>query len=144
MKLFTIGFTQKSAEEFFTTLRAAEVRRVIDIRLNNTSQLAAFAKRDDLIYFLGVICGIEYVHRPDLAPTPEIFRAYKKQQGSWERFEADFKALMRQRRIEDSVKPAWLDHSCLLCSEPTAKRCHRRLVGEYLVGQFPRVQLCHL
>ncbi|MGM0489172.1 MAG: DUF488 family protein [Planctomycetota bacterium] len=144
MKLFTIGFTKKSAEEFFTALGAAGVRRIIDIRLNNTSQLAAFAKRDDLIYFLREICAIDYVHRPDLAPTPEIFEAYKKHKGTWERFEEDFKALMRQRRIETALEPELLDQACLLCSEPTADYCHRRLVGEYLVDEFSGLDLCHL
>lgn len=144
MKLFTIGFTKKSAEEFFGTLSAEGVRRVIDIRLHNTSQLAAFAKRDDLIYFLREICGIDYVHRPDLAPTQEILHSYKKDKGSWEEFEKDFKALMERRHVETAVGPDLLDHACLLCSEPTPEHCHRRLVGEYLVDRFSGMELCHL
>ena len=144
MKLFTIGFTKKSAEEFFTAISAAGVRRVIDIRLNNTSQLAAFAKRDDLIYFLRKICEIDYIHRPDLAPTAEILEAYKKKKGAWERFEAEFETLIQQRRIEMLVDRTLLDHACLLCSEPTPERCHRRLVGEYLVDRFSGMELCHL
>lgn len=81
LRLFTIGFTQKTARQFFTTLLNANVRRVIDVRLNNVSQLAAFTKRADLEYFLQTIGQIDYFHRPDLAPTQDILDAYKKHKG---------------------------------------------------------------
>ena len=144
MTLFAIGFTKKSAEEFFTALSNAGVKRVIDIRLNNTSQLAGFAKRDDLIYFLRAIHDIDYVHRPDLAPTTERLHAYTKNNGTGERAQRECPELTPRRRIETAVSPELLDHACLLCSEPTPDHCHRRLVGEYLVDRFPRIRLCHL
>jgi len=130
--LFTIGFTKKSAEQFFGALIDAGVKRIIDIRLNNSSQLAGFAKRDDLAYFLRALGGIDYVHRPDFAPTQAMLDAYKKQKGKWTRFERDFKAVIAERRIERTIETAELDHACLLCSEATPEYCHRRLTAEYL------------
>ena len=103
MKLFTIGFTKKSADRFFGLLRTSGARRVVDVRLNNVSQLAGFAKRDDLAFFLAEICGIEYVHLPDLAPTKEMLDEYRKRGGDWETYEARFLDLMRRRRIEKSI-----------------------------------------
>ena len=100
MKLYTIGFTKKSAETFFTRLTNAGVKRLVDVRLNNVSQLAGFTKRDDLRYFTRVICNIDYVHIPDLAPTQDILDAYKKQKGDWGLYERQFLDLMRSRHIE--------------------------------------------
>lgn len=144
MKLFTIGFTKKTAEEFFTALSTAGVRRIIDIRLNNSSQLAGFAKQNDLQYFLKAICDIEYIHRPDFAPTQEVLDAYRKNKGGWEAFERDFTALTRQRRIDKHISCELLDHACLLCSEPTPEQCHRRLVAEYLKLKIGNIEICHL
>lgn len=144
MKLFTIGFTKKSAETFFTTLQEAHVKRLIDVRLNNVSQLAGFSKRDDLAYFARVICGIEYVHEPELAPTQEILDAFKKKKGAWEDYERDFLALMAERRIESKFQPDQLDGSCLLCSEETPEHCHRRLVAEFLKERWEDVGILHL
>lgn len=144
MKLFTIGFTKKTAEEFFTALSAAGVRRIIDVRLNNSSQLAGFAKQNDLHYFLKTICDIEYIHRPDFAPTQEILDAYRKSKGSWKVFERDFMVLTRQRRIEVHISCDLLDHACLLCSEPTPEQCHRRLIAEYLKQKIRSIEICHL
>ena len=132
MKIFTIGFTRKSAETFFTRLKDAHVSRLVDIRLNNVSQLAGFTKRDDLRFFTSAICGIEYVHMPQLAPTQEILDAYKKRKGDWQDYERAFGDLIRLRRIEDTVSRDLLDGACLLCSEEKADHCHRRLVAEYL------------
>lgn len=117
VKLYTIGFTKKTAEVFFTRLILAGVKRVIDIRLNNVSQLAGFAKRDDLRYFLRVIGGIDYHHRPGLAPTQEILGAFKKSKGSWQTYEHDLLALLTERKAESAVTPELLDEACLLCSE---------------------------
>lgn len=144
MKLFTIGFTKKSAETFFTTLHEAGVKRLIDVRLNNVSQLAGFSKRDDLAYFARVICGIEYLHEPQLAPTQEILNAFKKNRGAWEDYERDFLALMAERRIESGFRPDQLDRACLLCSEETPEHCHRRLVAEYLRDKWPDLEIRHL
>ena len=102
MEIYSIGFTQRTAGEFFGALKVAGIKRLMDVRLNNTSQLAAFAKRDDLAYFLREICGAEYEHEPLLAPTQEMLDAYKKRKGDWAAYERDFFALMRQRGIKRS------------------------------------------
>ena len=114
MKLFTIGFTKKSAENFFKKLCDAGVKRVIDIRLNNVSQLAGFAKKDDLSYFLKTICAIEYVHMPELAPTKDILDAYKKHKGDWAIYEKKFIELMIEREIENKLVRELFDNACLL------------------------------
>ncbi|MBI1683751.1 DUF488 domain-containing protein [Caulobacter hibisci] len=134
--LSTIGFTQTSAEGFFGRLKAAGVRSVIDVRLHNTSQLAGFAKSDDLSYFLKAIGGMSYRHEPLLAPTDAILKAFKKDKGDWRVFETSFLALMAERCVEDRLKPGLFDGSCLLCSEATPHNCHRRLVCEYLNGKW--------
>lgn len=144
MKIYTIGFTRKSAETFFTKLQTAGVKRLVDVRLNNTSQLASFAKRDDLRYFARAICGIDYVHLTELAPTQDILAAYKKQKGDWALYERQFLALMADRRVGETVSRAVLDGGCLLCSEDTPEHCHRRLVAEYLKENWGGVEIEHL
>ena len=144
MRLMTIGFTKKSARQFFEALEAASVKRVVDVRLNNVSQLAGFAKRNDLEYFLRTICGIDYVHLPDLAPTQEILDAFKKRRGSWQEYEDQFLDLMAHRRIEKTIKRELLENGCLLCSEHEPHRCHRRLVAEYLDRHWGDVEIRHL
>ena len=144
MRLTTIGFTKKSAQRFFETLRTAGVRRVADVRLNNVSQLAGFAKRKDLEYFLDAICGIGYAHLPELAPTREILDAFKKHGGSWREYEERFLDLMAQRRIEKTLSPELLEDACLLCSEDRPHHCHRRLVAEYLDRHWGGVKIRHL
>jgi uncharacterized protein (DUF488 family) len=144
IRLFTIGFTQKKAEEFFTVLRNAGIRRVLDVRLNNVSQLAGFTKRDDLRFFLREICDADYYHLPECAPTQAILDEYKKNGGSWEAYVRQFLPLMAFRRIETLLPPDLLDHGCLLCSEPTPEKCHRRLVAEYLKERFEDLSIIHL
>ena len=144
MRLMTIGFTKKSARQFFGMLRTAGVRRVADVRLNNVSQLAGFAKRKDLEYFLDAICGIDYVHLPALAPTRELLDAFKKHGGDWATYETEFLDLMTRRRVEETVSPALLDGACLLCSEDKPDHCHRRLVAEYLDRHWGGVDIRHL
>ena len=145
MKLFTIGFTKKSAETFFTRLKNAGVKRLIDVRLNNVSQLAGFTKKDDLRYFTKVICNIEYVHLPELAPTADILNAYKKaKNGDWQLYEQRFLELIRSRHIEGSTPRELLDGGCLLCSEEKPHHCHRRLVAEYLKGKWGDVDIEHI
>ncbi|MBD3346152.1 MAG: DUF488 family protein [Chitinivibrionales bacterium] len=143
-RLFTIGFTQKSAQHFFSSLAGAGVKRVIDIRLNNVSQLAGFAKRDDLAYFLRTLCGIDYIHRPDFAPTKELLDSLKKNQIDWDEFGRQFLRLTERRQIEKEIDLALLDHACLLCSEPAGTCCHRRLVAEYLQTKRGALEICHL
>ena len=145
MEIYSIGFTQKSAAQFFGALKSAGIRRLLDVRLNNTSQLAAFAKRDDLAYFLDTICGTSYHHEPLLAPTQEILDAYKKRKGDWAVYEQEFLALMRERRVESTIdREQFAQPTVLLCSEPTAEHCHRRLVLEYLADQWGDVNIHHL
>ncbi len=144
MRLFTIGFTRKSAEAFFETLRRSGARRVVDVRLNNVSQLAGFAKRQDLAYFLREICGMNYVHLPALAPTAEMLDQYRKRKSSWPKYERKFLALMEQRRIEATVSRDVVAEGCLLCSEDKPHHCHRRLVAEYLDRHWGGVQIEHL
>jgi uncharacterized protein (DUF488 family) len=144
MRVFTIGFTKTTAERFFERLRDARVRRVVDVRLNNVSQLAGFAKKDDLRYFLRSICGIDYMHRPELAPTQPILDAYRKHGADWPTYERNFVALMKSRQIERTLSPAELQDACLLCSEDKPHHCHRRLVAEYLRERWPDVEIVHL
>jgi uncharacterized protein (DUF488 family) len=144
MKLFTIGFTKKSAETFFTRLKEAGVKRLVDVRLNNVSQLAGFTKKDDLRFFTKAICNIEYVHMPTLAPTQDMLDAYKKQKGDWNLYERQFLDLMRSRHVEDTTPAETLDDGCLLCSEEKPHHCHRRLVAEYLSEKWGNVQIQHI
>jgi len=144
MKIFTIGFTKKSAEEFFACLQNAQVRRVVDIRLNNTSQLAGFAKARDLKYFLHAIAGIDYVHMADLAPTQDIIDNFKKKKEPWAKFESGFRDLMAHRRITETAAKTLRENDCLLCSEHTPEHCHRRLVAEYLHEQLGNIKVIHL
>jgi uncharacterized protein (DUF488 family) len=145
MEIYSIGFTQKSACQFFGALKAHGIERLLDVRLNNTSQLAAFAKQADLPYFLREICGADYEHEPLLAPTQEMLDAYKKRKGGWEAYEKAFLALMRARKIESALdKGSFARKTVLLCSEPTAEHCHRRLVLEYLQKHWEGVEIRHL
>jgi uncharacterized protein (DUF488 family) len=145
MEIYSIGFTQKSASEFFGTLKAHGIQRLLDVRLNNTSQLAAFAKQADLAYFLREICAAAYEHEPLLAPTQEMLDAYKKHKGGWDAYEEAFLALMRARNIESTLdKESFARKTVLLCSEPTAEHCHRRLVLEYLQKCWEGVEIHHL
>ena len=132
----TIGFTKTNAAGFFERLKAAGVRKVVDVRLHNTSQLAGFAKADDLAYFVKEICGALYVHQPLLAPTDDILKAYKRVKGDWGVYETQFMRLMAERKIESRLKPEMFQGACLLCSEATPHHCHRRLVCEYLNAKW--------
>lgn len=144
MKLYTIGFTKTTAESFFTRLANAGVKKVIDVRLNNISQLAGFAKKDDLRYFLEAICRIGYEHMPELAPTQDMLDEYKKGRGDWARYEERFLGLMAQRKIEETVPRSAVDEACLLCSEDKAHHCHRRLVAEYWKKKWGDLEIIHL
>ena len=136
VEVATNGFTQSSAESFFERLRKAGVKKVVDVRLHNTSQLAGFAKVDDLTYFLEAIGGIAYEHAPLLAPTEPMFKAYKKDKGDWGVFRGRFLDLMSERQIEKHLQPKALEGACLLCSEASPEHCHRLLVCEYLNAKW--------
>lgn len=142
--LFTMGFTQKSAEQFFEILIKSGVKTVIDTRLNNVSQLAGFTKKNDLKYFLKQVAGIDYVHILDLAPTKDILDDYKKNKGDWGVYEHKFLKLISDRQIEKKVTPELLNQGCLLCSEAKPHNCHRRLVAEYLKNSWNNVNIQHL
>ena len=144
VKLFTIGFTKKSAETFFGKLEKAGVKKIIDIRLNNISQLAGFSKKNDLIYFLKTICGCGYRHETLLAPTEQILEAYKKKMISWTEYANKFNDLLRVRKAHELVSSSELHGSCLLCSEPVPDKCHRRLVAEYFRDHFNNISITHL
>lgn len=144
MKVFTIGFTEKPASRFFDLIRKSGAQRVVDVRLNNTGQLAGFSKRDDLRFFLREICGVDYIHVPELAPTQEILDAYKKHGGSWSVYESEFLDLMERRRIDASVAQSVIDQGCLLCSEHKPHHCHRRLVVEFLERKWGGLESLHL
>jgi uncharacterized protein (DUF488 family) len=144
MKVFTIGFTKKSAEMFFGRLARAGVTRLVDVRLNNVSQLAGFTKRDDLRYFARAICHIDYVHVPALAPTRDILTAYQRKQGDWPLYERRFLKLMRERQVERTIARDLIDGACLLCSEEKPDHCHRRLVAEYLGRHWGNLDIEHL
>jgi uncharacterized protein (DUF488 family) len=145
MEIFTIGFTKKSAAQFFGILKKHGIKRLIDVRLNNVSQLAGFTKKDDLQFFLKEICGAAYVHEPLLAPTQEMLDTYKKAKGDWAEYEVKFLELITQRKIETCVERSLFDRpAVLLCSEPTPEHCHRRIVAEYLQSNWQGVEIKHL
>ena len=145
MNIYTIGFTKKKAAEFFNILKKAGIKRLVDIRLNNSSQLAGFTKSDDLKYFLKEICGIDYRHEPLLAPNENILKEYKKGGGNWQKYEHDFIKLMSERKIEEKFKPELFEiPTVLLCSEQTSEHCHRRLVLEYLKKKWGNINIINL
>jgi uncharacterized protein (DUF488 family) len=143
-RVYTIGFTGKTAAQFFGALRRVGIRRVLDIRLNNVSQLAGFTKRQDLPFFLSELCGAEYVHQPLLAPTPEILDTYRKDK-SWDRYTERFQRLLIKRAAETLVsRDDFVSPTVLLCSEQTPDKCHRRLVAEYLAEKWGGLEIVHL
>jgi uncharacterized protein (DUF488 family) len=145
MEIYSIGFTKKSAGEFFGALKAAGIERLLDVRLNNTSQLAGFAKQSDLKYFLEEICGAAYEREPLLAPTQEILDVFKKQKGSWETYTEAYLALIRSRKVESAISQQSFERrTVLLCSEASAEHCHRRLALEYLQRHWNDVVIHHL
>ncbi len=144
IKLFTIGFTRKSAAEFFESLKKAGVRRVIDTRLNNTSQLSGFAKQSDLRYFLEKICNIEYEHQLSLAPTKDILDAYKKKNIPWQEYADSYNLLIQKRQVESLLNNENLANACFLCSEDKPHFCHRRLAAEYLSSKFEDIKIIHI
>ena len=145
MEIYTTGFTKKTAAQFFGSLKQAGIKQLVDVRLNNSSQLAGFTKKEDLRFFLKEICQIEYIYEPLLAPTQDMLDAYKKQKGSWADYEQRFLSLMRERKVEEKINPNLFEiPTVLLCSEVTAEHCHRRLVLEYLREKWGNLEIIHL
>ena len=139
IQIYTIGFTKKTAKVFFETLKKSDARRIVDVRLNNISQLAGFAKKLDLIYFLKHLSNMDYIHVPELAPTKEILNDYKKNKISWQSYEESFIKLMEQRSIEDKNIKGLLNQGCLLCSEHEPEHCHRLLIIKYLKKKWKNI-----
>lgn len=144
MNIYSIGFTKKNAEIFFSLLKENQIKTLVDVRLNNTSQLSGFAKRDDLKFFLKEICNVEYIHIPDLAPTKEILKPYQNKIISWHKYEENFMNLMAKRNVEKYISSKFLVNSCLLCSEHEPHYCHRRLIIEYLQNFKDNISATHL
>jgi len=144
MTLCTIGFTGKTAEDFFSRLRRGNVKRILDVRLNNTGQLAGFSKRDDLKFFMREILGAEYVHVPMLAPTQAMLDEFRKEKRGWDVYEEKFRRLMGEREIEKKLERDLIEGGCLLCSEDKPHQCHRRIVAEYLKWRWGDVDVIHL
>jgi len=145
VEIATVGFAGHSAESFFERLRTTKIRQLVDVRVNNVSQLAGFAKRDDLRFFLRSLADIAYVHQPQLAPTPELLKRYRDKHISWSEYEREFLALMAERRIEATLRPELFElPTVLLCSEHVSSCCHRRLVAEYLQDHWGNVTIRHL
>ena len=146
-KVYTIGFTKKSAEVFFELLKNHSINVLVDTRINNVSQLAGFTKEDDLRYFLREICNIDYTYRPDFAPTKELLKEWRDKKISWEQYERQYLFIIEQRGtykkfLEDFAN---YDGVCLLCSEDTPEYCHRRLLAEKLENEFPNeIEVIHI
>lgn len=145
MQIHTIGFTQKSAEQFFGLLQSAGIQRLIDIRISNSSQLTGFTKSADLRYFLQAILNADYVHESRLAPTQQLLEDYRKKRVSWDGYVRIFNGLLEERQIATTLDRSLFERpAVLLCSEPTAEHCHRRLVAEYLQRHWDDVTVVHL
>lgn len=145
MKIYTIGFTKKSAEEFFTLIKKSGVKRVIDVRRNNTSQLSGFAKENDLKYFLKALCHVDYIHALDLAPTEEILLPYRHKEHTWQDFKKDYLKLLAERKVETTLDKKLLVNSCLLCGEAEPDHCHREFLIEYLQAHWnDKIEVEHL
>lgn len=147
MTIYTIGFTQKSAEQFFESIKRNGIELLIDVRLNNKSQLAGFSKGSDLAYFLEQICRTKYVHCDEYAPSKELLSAYQKGAVTWEEYEKQFDAIMEKRGAYKKFFPRFqaFERVCLLCSEPTAEHCHRRLVAEKVLSAEPdKIEVIHI
>jgi uncharacterized protein (DUF488 family) len=142
--IYTIGFTGKSAEEFFIILKKAGIKRVIDIRLYPSTQLSGFARKKDLAFFLKNLCNIGYQHNPELAPTDKILKDYKDSKISWQEYETEYLKLLDQRNIATNTVAEVLNGACFLCAEKTPEQCHRRLLAEYLQTKLGNIEIKHL
>lgn len=144
IKLFTIGFTGKPAEKFFNLLKNSGVKTIVDTRINNVSQLAGFAKGSDLKFFAKEIGNISYEHKIDFAPTKELLTKYRKKQLTWPEYEIEYLNLLDMRHIARKTDIEKLHENCLLCSEHTPEKCHRRLLAEYLQHVKSDIEIIHL
>lgn len=144
IKIYTIGFTGKTAEKFFALLNNAGVKKIVDTRINNVSQLSGFAKGSDLKFFAKEICNMSYEHIIDFAPSKELFKRYRDKEMSWPEFEIEYLNLLDLRKIAQKIELEKLHKNCLLCSEHTPEKCHRRLLAEYINQVKGNVEIIHL
>ena len=144
MSVFTIGFTGKTAETFFSTLKESGAKRVVDIRINRTSQLAGFAKEQDMSYFLNKLSNMNYLVNTDLAPTKDLLTSYREREISWEKYSQEYISLIHKRKIIESLGIEYFENSVFMCSEKESERCHRKLLTDLLLEKFPRVEIVHL
>lgn len=144
IKLYTIGFTGKPAEKFFNLLRNSDVKKIVDTRINNVSQLAGFAKGSDLKFFAKEIANISYEHNIDFAPTKELLSRYRNKKITWPEYELEYLNLLDIRKIAQKIDIEKLHENCLLCSEHTPEKCHRRLLAEYLKQVKNEIEIIHL
>ena len=144
--LYTIGFTKKNAQKFFELLKNAGVRKLVDIRINNASQLAGFAKGTDLKFFMRAICNAEYEHITDLAPTKELLKNYQDKVIDWNGYTVVFKKILQDRHIAERFNVENFDNCCFLCTEDTPEQFHRRLVAEFFKAKNPDkdIRIVHL
>lgn len=147
MKIFTIGFTKKDAKTFFELLQKNKIDLLLDIRLNNVSQLAGFAKGNDLGYFINEILNAKYIHDTRFAPTKELLDSYRDKSINWLEYEKEFNKIIEDRRIVDIFQDNYYknyERVCLLCSESEADKCHRRLIAEYLKENLSDIEIIHI
>ena len=145
MEIYTIGFTEKTAKEFFGILESAKIKKLLDIRLRNKSQLSGFAKSPDLAFFLEKIIGADYAYEPLLAPTDELLNGYRKQKKSSKPYESTYNTLIRERRAGSKIdKSVFGDRTVMLCSEALPDKCHRRLAAEFLAEVYGGASIIHL
>jgi uncharacterized protein (DUF488 family) len=144
IKLYTIGFTNKSAQTFFELLRKNEVKTLTDTRINNVSQLSGFAKGNDLAFFAKEIGNMNYTHDIDLAPTKELLANYRDKTITWQEYEIEYLNLLDIRKIGEKIDLEKLHENCFLCSEHTPEKCHRRLLAEYLQHKYNSIEINHL
>ncbi|MEM0992772.1 MAG: DUF488 domain-containing protein [Bacteroidota bacterium] len=144
IKLYTIGFTKKSAEQFFHLLTKHTVKQIVDTRVNVKSQLAGFAKGRDLSFLAKAVADIDYEHELDFAPTKELLARYRKKEMTWEEYEVEYLNLLDMRKVKSKTNIEQLHQNCLLCSEHEADKCHRRLLAEYFQAARNDVEIIHL
>jgi uncharacterized protein (DUF488 family) len=145
LHIYTIGFGKKTAPEFFGALRQHGIKRCVDVRISNTSQLAGFTKRSDLPFFLQELCGADYLAEPLLSPTLDLMRGFRQGRTDWSDYERGYLALLAERKVEDRLDRRIFDApSVLLCVEPTPEHCHRRLIVDYLQRKWGDVTVEHL
>jgi uncharacterized protein (DUF488 family) len=144
IKIFTIGTSKKSAFQFFEALKKAKVKKLVDVRLHNTSQLLGFTKRNDLAYFLRRLASIDYVEEARFQPTESLLSSYQKKRIAWPEYEKKFLCLLSKRRVQSALDPRTLNQACLLCSEPRPDYCHRSLVCQYLAKHWKNIAIVHL